>query len=126
MELTLTHRRVASSERQSGASDSGRNTPRSLRASEVAPARKRAHTVFTLFCSAVFTVVYFAELPLRGPYWLMLVQMLIELIAQPDLDRIMQIHHLANLGMRHLPGCNVRRQSHFGPPNPIACPAIVT
>lgn len=93
------HRRVASSERQSEVSDSGRSTPRSSRASEVDPARKLAHTVFTLFCATVFTVVYFAELPLRLPYWLMLVQMLVELVAQPDLDRIMQVHHVANLGV---------------------------
>ena len=73
-------------------------TPR--RSSEADAPRKLAQTLFTLGCAAVFSLVYVAESDLAAPYWLMLVQMVVELAAQSDMDRVMKIHHLANLGER--------------------------
>jgi len=90
--------RLVAASRVSEASVEAGTSPARSRTSEANPARKRGHLLFTCFTSAVFATVYFAKLPLFWPYCLMLVQMLVELFAQPDLDPTMQVHHVANLG----------------------------
>lgn len=56
-------------------------------------------TIFSTACTVVYVLVDLLGLPLYGPYILMLVQMVVELAAQPEMDLVMGIHHVANLGV---------------------------
>lgn len=59
-----------------------------------------AMNAFTVACAGTFSAVYFLpSVPLFWPYVLMAVQMVAELLLQPDMASVMRVHHLANLGV---------------------------